>query len=73
MATATASSEFPSTRDTARPGFFRRFFAALVDARMRAAEAHVLRARRLHGLNNIIEADLERLAPAKPGKLPLGS
>jgi len=72
LATATASSDFPPTRETARPGLFRRFFAALVDARMRAAEAHVLRARRLHGLN-IIEADLERLAPAKPGTLPLGS
>ncbi len=44
---------------------------SMVDARMRAAEAHVLRARRLHGLN-IIEADLERLAPAKPGTHPLG-
>ena len=72
MATVTASSTFPSTRETARPGFFRRFLAALLDARMRAAEAHVLRVRRLHGLQ-VLEADLERLAPAKPGTLPFGS
>ena len=72
MATATASSDFPAARETTPPGFARRFFAALVDARMRAAQAHVDRVRRQHGLSPI-EADLERLAPAKPGALPSGS
>ena len=69
MATATASSDFSPVRATAPRGLFRRFFAALVDARMRAAEAHINRVHRLHGLG-AIEADLERLAPAKPGTLP---
>lgn len=72
MATATASSDFPPARVTARPGLFRRFFAALVEARMRAAEAHILRARRLHGFH-VVDAQLERMGTAKPGMPPFGS
>ena len=73
MANAISTSPFQTTRDAARPGFGRRFFAALVEARMRQAEQHVRRARARHSAHERAMMDeLERLAP-KAGTLPFGS
>ena len=73
LANAIPSSRFETTRDPARPGFVRRFLAALVETRMRQAEAHVRRARARHSEHErAMVAELERLAP-KAGSLPFGS
>ena len=70
MATVGYPSDFQSTRETARPGLFRRFYAALVDSRMRKAERIVLRTRRSIHARGLIDA--ETGAPAKAGSRPLG-
>ena len=74
MATVTTSPDVSSFHHEASPGLLRRFYAALIAARMRDAEQAVRRARRSIRERGVVDAEfLGALPPSGRSQTQLGS